>query len=272
VPQNFYFRITISLQPDNANLWYFNYRPVNLAEYNSWKLEPDCKNINFRKLQFEASVQFILILKFFFFSTAVRVGEYDISNTIPDCDKYENFCAPLPQVYSGLLDYPFLRYTVVFSTTPSSGIQCSTRLPLPQVYSGLLDYPFLRYTVVYSTTPSSGIQCSTRLPLPQVYSVLLDYPFFRYTVFYSTTPSSGIQGSSWLLFLWDFVTDFITCNWFNSKNALNSEQPFHPYHRGVICFSCLEILNPCYTSNKISSFWLILCATNLGTQRGAGES
>ncbi|XP_023341822.1 serine protease easter [Eurytemora carolleeae] len=31
--------------------------------------------------------------------TAVRVGEYDISNTIPDCDKYENFCAPLPQDY-----------------------------------------------------------------------------------------------------------------------------------------------------------------------------
>ena len=121
-------------------------------------------------------------------------------------------------------------------------------------------HPFLRYTVVYSTTPSSGIQWSTRLPLPQVYSVLLDYPFLRYTVFFLTS------------FLWDFVTDFITCNWFNSKNALNSEQPFHPYHRGVICFSCLEILNPCYTSNKISSFWLILCATNLGTQRGAGES
>ena len=145
VPQNYNFRITISLQPNNANLWYFNYRPVNLAEYNSWKSKPDCKNINFRKLQFEASVQFLLILKLFFFSTAVRVGEYDISNTIPDCDKYENFCAPLPQVYSGLL------------TAHSSGIQGSTRLPLPQVYSGLLDYPFLRYTVFYSTTPSSGI-------------------------------------------------------------------------------------------------------------------
>ena len=169
MPQNFYFRITISLQPDNANLWYFNYRPVNLAEYNSWKLEPDCKNINFRKLQFEASVQFIIILNFFFFSV-LQFG-------------WESMIYPtLSQIVINMKTFvhPFLRYTVVYSTTLSSGIQWSTRLPLPQVYSGLLDYPFLRYTVFYSTTPSSGIQWSTRLPLPQVYSVLLDFFFMRF--------------------------------------------------------------------------------------------
>merc|ERR1740128_798977 len=32
--------------------------------------------------------------------TNIRLGEHDISNDIPDCDKQQNFCAPLPQDFT----------------------------------------------------------------------------------------------------------------------------------------------------------------------------
>ena len=89
--RNSNFLVPSSFQPDRANLWYFEFRQVDLTEFKVWNLKgsttPGCNATRIIKSKFAVKTQLLCIFFLLYFASLCR-GPFIIQTWLYDLTKF----------------------------------------------------------------------------------------------------------------------------------------------------------------------------------------